>query len=113
MRRPLAATAICAEPSTCPAGWKVTRAVECHRLAVPDRLRLLGEIVAVAQPHEIERRLRRQHGAVAGAGVVGMAVGDERPLDWPGRIDMEGTELAAQAGRRRQQDVFGTHGAEI
>ena len=25
MRRPLASTAICAEPSTCPAGWNVTR----------------------------------------------------------------------------------------
>ena len=112
MRRPLASTAICAEPSTWPAGWNVTRdAVERQRLAVADRLRAAGEILAVAQPHDVERLLRRQHGAVAGARVVGMAMGDQRLLHRPGRVDVEAAGLAAHAGRRRHENVFGAHRA--
>ena len=48
-------------------------------LAVADRLRRAGEVLAVAQPHQVERLLRGQHRAVAGAGMVGMAVGDHAP----------------------------------
>ena len=76
-------------------------------------LRRAGEILAVAQPHQIERLLRRQHRAVAGAGVVGMGMRDQRPLDRPRRVDMEAAGLAAHAGRRRHQDVFGAHGLKI
>ena len=86
------------------------RAAEIDAFAVADRLGRTGEILAVAKPHEIERLLRRQHRAVAGAGMVGMGVRDQRPLDRPRRIDMKGAELAAHAGRRRHQDVFRTHG---
>ena len=78
--------------------------------AVADRLRRAGKILAVAQPHQVERLLRRQHRAVAAAGMVGMGVGDQRALDWARRIDMKGTELAAYAGGRRQEDVFRPHG---
>ena len=110
MRRPLHSTAICAEPSTWPAGWKVTRTPSSvDGLAVADRLRRAGEILAVAQPHDVERLLRRQHRAVAGARMVGMAVGDQRLVDRPRRVDVEAAALAAHAGRRRHQDVFGTH----
>ncbi len=85
------------------------RAAEREALAVADRLRRAGEILAVAQPHQVERLLRRQHRAVAGAGMVGMGMRDQRPLDRPRRVDMEAAALAADAGRRRHQDVFRTH----
>ena len=85
------------------------RAVERQRLAVADRLRAAGEILAVAQPHEVERFLRREHGAVAGPRVVGMAVGDERLLHRPGRVDVKAAELAAHARWRREEDVFRPH----
>ena len=69
------------------------------RLAVADRLRGAGEIVAVAQPHQVERLLRRQHRAVAGARVVGVAVRDHGLVHRPGRIDVE--PAAACSTRRR------------
>jgi len=90
--------------------------MKCHRdaaelkaFAVGDGLRGAGEIVAVTQPHQIESFLRRQHRAVAGAGMVGMGMGDQRPLDRPRRVDKETARLAAHAGRRRQEDVFRSH----
>ena len=46
-----------------------------------DREAPAGGRSAVAQPHHVERFLRRQHRAMAGAGVVGMAMGDHGPLD--------------------------------
>ena len=48
-----------------------------------------------------------------GARVIGMAVRDQRPLDRPHRIDVEAADRAAQAGRRRLQDVFRAHGLQI
>ena len=45
--------------------------------------------------------------------MVGMAVRDQRLVDRPRRVDVEAAALAAHAGRRRRQDVFGTHGAQI
>ena len=114
MRRPFASTAICAEPSTWPAGWNVTCAPpRLDALAVADRLGRAGEILAVAQPHEIERLLRRQHRAMTGARMVGMAVRDQRLFDRPGRVDVEVAELAAHAGGRRRENVFGTHRRQI
>ena len=85
-------------------------AAEVDAFAVADRLRGAGKVLAVAQAHQIERFLRRQHRAMARAGMIGMGVSDQRPLDRPCRIDVEGTELAAHAGRRRHQDVFRSHG---
>ena len=46
---------------------------------------------------------------MAGAVVVGMAVGDHGPLDRPRRVDMEGALLAAETGRYRHQDVLRAH----
>ena len=110
MRRPSASTAICAEPSTWPAGWNVDRrAAEIDAFAVADRLRRAGEILAIAQPHQVERLRRRQHRAMAGARMVGMGMRDQRALDRPRRVDMKAAGLAAHAGRRRREDVFGTH----
>ena len=88
-------------------------AVERHALAIADRLRGAREILAVAQPHEVERLLRGEHRAMAGARMVGMAMRDHGLLDRPGRVDVEAAGLAAHAGGRRQQDVFGTHRPQI
>ena len=84
-------------------------AAEIDALAIARRLGGAGETVAVAQPHQIERLRRRQHRAMAGARMVGMGVRDQRPLDRPGRVDMKSADLAAHAGRRWHQDVFGSH----
>ena len=68
-----------------------------------------GEILAIAQPHDVEGLRRRQHRAMAGPGVVGMAVGDHGALDRPHRIDMKAAGLAAQAGGHGHQDVLRAH----
>ncbi len=72
-----------------------------------------GEIRAVAQAHDVERLLRRHHLAVAGAGMVGMAMGDQCTLDGTNRIDMEITGRGIEAGRRRTQQSFGTFQQDI
>ena len=78
-------------------------------LAVSNCLRAAGEVLAIAQPHHVERLPGGQHRAVAGPGMVGMAVGNQRALDRPHRIDMEAARLAAQAGRLGRQDVLRAH----
>src|SRR4029079_7603910 len=93
-------------------------AAERERLTGLCSLRGTGEIVAVAQPHQVESLLRRQHRAVAGPRVVGMAVGHHGLVNRTRRIDMETAGLAAHTGRGRRQKLFrphctGTHGAEI
>ena len=92
-------------------GWMEShrRAIELDGLAIAYGLRRSGEIFAIAQSHEIERFPGGEHGAMAGAGVVGVAVGNHgfvHRLRW---IDMEPAEPAAQAGGRRQQNVLGAH----
>ena len=82
-------------------------AAERERLAVAHGLRRAGEIVAVAQPHHVEGLLGRQHRAVAGPGVVGMAVGDQRLVDRPHRIDMEAAGRAAKPAGVGHKQVFG------
>ncbi len=110
MQVSLQETAICAEPSTWPAGWNLIRDVaEPQFLAIGDGLRAAGEIVAVAQPHHVERLLGGEHRAMAGPGVIGMAMGDHGALDRPYRIDVEVARLAAQPGGNRHQDVLWTH----
>jgi predicted TPR repeat methyltransferase len=46
---------------------------------------------------------------MAGAGVIGMAVGDHGALDRPDRVDVEAARLATQAGGDGHQDVLRTH----
>ncbi len=82
---------------------------ESYRFAIANGLRRAGEMVAVTQPHHVERLLRRQHRAMARPRVVGMAVGNDGALDRPHRIDMEAAGFAAQAGGDGHQDVLRTH----
>jgi hypothetical protein len=74
--------------------------------AIWERLGTAGEILAVAKPHEVERFLGRQHGTMAGAGMIGMGVGNDRAFDRSGRVDMEAAAFAADPGRRRHENVF-------
>ncbi len=85
--------------------------VELDLVAAADRLRGAGEILAIAQPHHVERFLRRQHGAVARTRMVGMAVRDDGARDGADRIDMEAAGFAAQAGGVGFQDVLRSHAA--
>src|ERR1700730_18136645 len=82
---------------------------ELQFLAIADRLRAAGKVVAVAQPHHVEGFLRGQHRAMAWAGMVGMAVGDHGALDRPDRIDMESHRFPAQPGGSGHQDALRTH----
>ena len=85
-------------------------AAERHAFAIADRLRRAGEILAVAQPHQVERLLRRQHRAVAGARMVGMAVRDQR-LARTGRVGSmwKPPRLQHTPAGVGIEDVFGTH----
>src|SRR5258708_31632666 len=82
---------------------------EPELLAIGDRLRAARKIVAIAQPHHVERFLGGQHRAMAGAGVVGMTMGDHGPLDRPHRVDMEAAGLAAKAGGDGDQEGLPAH----
>ena len=85
------------------------RLAELEALAISDRLRRAGEILAIAQPHHVQRLLGGEHRAMAGARMVRMAVGDQRFLHRPHGVDVEAADRAAQAGRCRLQDVFRAH----
>ena len=64
MRVPPASMAICAEPSTWPAGEKRTRHVaDADGLAQGRLLGRAGEILAVAHGHDAQGLPRRQDGA--------------------------------------------------
>src|SRR4051794_35811716 len=86
---------------------------EPYLFTVSNRLRAAGKIVAIAQPHHVERFLRGENRAMAGPGVVGMAVGDNGALDRANRIDMKAAGLAAKAGGNWQQDVLRAHASYI
>ena len=85
------------------------RVADAELLAIADRLRAAGEIGAVAQPHQVERLRRREHRAMARPRMVGMAVGDQRPLDRAHGIDVEAAAPGVEAGRRRTQKFLGAH----
>src|ERR1700752_2869179 len=84
-------------------------------IAEPDLLtiahspRRTGKVLAIAQPHNVERLLRRQHRAMAGARMVGMAMGDHGPLDRAYRIDVEIAGFAVETGGNGAEDVLGSH----
>ena len=82
------------------------RAGKADTFAVGQGLGRAGKIIAITQPHQVKRFPRCQHGAVAGAGVIGMSMGDDRALDPAGRVDMESAAFAANPGRERGENVF-------
>src|SRR5262245_65987866 len=83
-------------------------APERDGLAVPDRLRGARKIFAVAQAHEVERLVSGKHGAMPRTRVIGVAVRDHSFVHRARGVDMEAANLAANAGRRSQENSFGT-----
>ncbi len=73
-------------------------------------LRRLGEVLAVAHGHDAERLGGGEHRAVPGAGMVGMAVRDQRAGHGPDGIDVDARDRAIEAGRRGQEEIGGPHG---
>ena len=74
-----------------------------HRL-----LARLAEILAVAHGHDPQGLARGQHLAVAGPGMVGMAVGDESARHRPGRVHVEPAQRTIQPLAGQGQEVART-----
>ena len=72
-------------------------AIEFQRLTVGNGLCPAREIIAITQTHDVQRFLRRQHSAMAGARMIGMPMRDQGLFNRPGRIDMKAAGLAAHA----------------
>ena len=68
-------------------------------LAMGQRLPAAARLVAQAQRHDLESLARGDHRAVAGPGMVGMAVGDHGAIDRPQGIDEESARTDEQALR--------------
>src|SRR5262249_25240000 len=65
-----------------------------------------GETLAIAQVHDVERLLRRQHRTMAAARMVGMSMGDDGPCHRSDGIDVEAARLAPESGGGGGPDVF-------
>ena len=85
---------------------------ERHPLAIGDRLRRAREMFAIAQAHDPKRLRGGEHRAMACARVIGLAMGDERPLHRPQGIDMKIACAAIEPRRREGENVVGRHGGQ-
>src|SRR6266699_3006766 len=101
MRRPspAASTAICADPRTCPAGWKLTRVSPMARV----------EILAVARRHDLQRLGGGQNRAVPRTRVIAVAVGDQGTRHRLGRVDVKIARWAVEPFGRWAEQGFRTH----
>ena len=82
---------------------------EFDLFAIRNRLSGTGEIFAIAQGHDGERIGRRQHGTMAGAGMVGMAMRDQGPRDGAHRIDVDIGLRAIEAHGREGENIGDSH----
>ena len=78
----------------------------CQALAEGYGLFARAEALAEADPHDVQRLARRQNMVMAGAGMVGMRMRDERPRHGPQRVDIEVPGRAIEAFRARMQQGF-------
>jgi hypothetical protein len=76
-------------------------AVQSHAFAITHRLRAAGEAIAIAQPHQVDGLCRGEHGAMAGPGMIGMAVGNHGLVYRPRRVDVKTAGLTKHANWRR------------
>ena len=85
--------------------------VEHDRLAIAQHLarhaRAPGSHTYVHQRHGLRAG---QHRCVAGAGMVGMRMGDDGARDRPGRIDVKAARLAIETAGQHLQPGFGVRG---
>ena len=103
MVRPFHFTSTCAEPMTWPAGMKRHIDIaDAGRLAIGRGLARVRELLAIAGGHGLDRFGRCEHGAVAGARVIRMAVRDDGAINPAAhRVDVEIAWRAIEALRRR------------
>ena len=89
-------------------------AVMGRRLAPGDGLSADGEFLAIAFGHDRQGLGRGQDGAMTGAGVIGVAMGDHRPVHRPDRIDIKIARRAVESrGCRAQQVLEADHGRDM
>ncbi len=81
-------------------------AVALDGLTVLEAARGPGESLAVADGHDRQGLRRGGHRLVARAGVVGVAMGDHRPVHGPNRVDVEVARGAIEAGRSGAEKVL-------
>jgi hypothetical protein len=84
-------------------------AVHLHPLAECHCLLAAAEILTVTDAHDIQRLARGQHRAMAGAGVIGMAMGDERPRHRAHGIDIKIARRTIETLGRGIQELFRLH----
>ena len=80
--------------------------VAAHRLAIGHRLHRPGEVRAIAFGHDVQRRGRGDDRAVPGARVIGVAMGDHRPRDRLGGVDIEVPRRAVETLGPWMQQAF-------
>src|SRR5690606_8309438 len=83
--------------------------VDGDRLAKPGCLRRTGESLAVAKRHDVQCFLGGEHCTMAGTGVVGMAVSDQRTRDGSDRVDEEISRCAVKSFRLGAKQISGAH----
>ena len=81
-------------------------AIVGERLAIGRGLALAGEVLSVAGRHDRQGLGRGGHGAMARAGVVGVAMGDHGPVHGADRVDVEVSRRAVEAVRSGTEKVF-------
>ena len=88
---------------------------DADRLAIGCNLRRPRVILTIAQGHDVEGLGRGEHMGMAGPGVIGMAVGDERARYRTQRIDVKIPRRAIKPLRRQGEQFLGAwrHGAFI
>jgi hypothetical protein len=82
---------------------------EPQGFTVGDGLGAAGEVLAVAQAHQVEGFARGEHRAMTRAGVIGVSMGDEGARNRPHRVDMKVAGLAAQPFRLPGENILRAH----
>ena len=90
-------------------------AIDLDRLAIFDRLCLLGETVAITRGHDGQRVGMGEHFAMAAARMIGMAVADDGPVHRAAhRVQIEIARRAIEAfGGRVEQEVWPQHACNV
>ena len=70
-----------------------------------------GALRPHARLHDLDGLARGEHGAVAGAGVIAMAVGDDGAIDRARRVDEEAARLAKEPAVGRIEPLVDAGGA--
>src|SRR5690606_22402901 len=87
-------------------------AADCLGFTKGSFFRRSGEILAIADRHDVERLTRGEHSAMTGSGMVGVAVGDQRAFNRANGIDVEipfGTPEPFRAQTQERARIYHAH----